>query len=427
MKIIQSSMAEKMYNDVKTLSGFGNRYAGSDAEQKAADFVGTAFKEAGFTIIEEAFPVPAFEEKDSWVEVDGKKFASRAMFYSTSTPDAGLEGVLAYAGIGRPEDYEGIDVNGKIVIIRRDKETEKDQFWPEVCTAAKLGAKAVILINFTSWIFITTLETGLFEAEKRFLPIEPNPIPALIVNNETGACILKMMDAGTKTARIKVDTVIEERQSVNVRAIKKGSAIPDEKILIYGHRDSAGTPGANDNGSGTVIMMEIARILQNFSMKRTVELVSLGAEEQLGAAGSKEYISRHEGELMNIKGAIELDMVAAGSPIWVMQGGNWPDCQIHFHRGICNYVLNTAKLMGYYMEPGFCSLGTPDSGRFSEAGVPTTWIWGPGDIYYHSPEDTADKVDPNKLKVIADIISTAVYNLANADSIDALYEDEGGK
>jgi aminopeptidase YwaD len=420
MEFIQTSSAEKMYHDVKTLAGFGNRFAGSAAEHKAAEFVAEAFRDAQFNVVEENFSIKAFEEKESWVEISGKRFGSRAMFYSIATPEEGIEGELIFAGIGRPEDYEGLNVAGKIVIFHRDRETEKDQFWPEVCTAAKLGAKGVILINFTPWVFITTLETGFFKAEERFLPIEPNPIPALVINRDDGEEILKMMDGGVIKGKMKVDVFNGERSSINVRAVKQGSGIPQEKILVYGHRDSAGTPGANDNGSGTVIMMEIARMLKDLPMKRTVEIVSLGAEEQLGAAGSNAYIAAHREELSSIKAAIELDMVAAGSPLWVMQGGNWPDRQIKFPQGICSYVLNTAAKMGYYMEFGFCSLGTPDSGRFSDAGVPTTWIWGPGDIYYHSPEDTAEKVDPNKLKIIADIMATAVYNMANADSLDEI-------
>jgi len=415
-----------MYEDVKILSGFGNRYAGSEAEHKASNFVSQAFKESGFMIKEEPFDIQGYEEKNSWIEVNGKRFDTRAMFYSISTPDAGIKAPLVYAGFGRPEDYKDLNVNDKIVLIRRDQETEKDQYWPEICTAAKFGAKAVVLINFTSWIFITTLETGLFEAGKRFLPIEPEAIPALIVNKEAGEEIIKIIETETAVGRVYVKTINEKRCSVNVRGIKEGTDLPDEKILIYGHRDSAGTPGGNDNGSGTVIMMELARIFQNLSTKRTIELVSLGAEEQLGSVGSMEYIAYHKDQLANIKGAIELDMVAAGSPLWVVTGGNWPDRKIVFHQGICKYVLDVAKEMGYYMEQGFCSLGTPDSGRFSEAGVPTTWIWGPGDIYYHSPEDTADKVDPNKLKVIADIIATALYNLANSDSVEEIYKKMGG-
>lgn len=417
MILIQKGNATRMFEDVKTLSSFGNRFAGSEAENKAVDFVKATFEESGLETIEESFIADAFEEIESYVELDGKKYDTRAMYYSPATPHGGVEGDLVFAGVGKEKDFEDLCLKDKIVIFNRDKETEKDQFWPEVKLAAKKGAKGVILINFEPWIFITTLETGLFDPDKRFLPIEPNPIPAVIVDSNSGAKILREMEKGNKKIKIFADTFNGKRESKNIRGIKLGTEFPDEKIVIYGHRDAAGTPGANDNGSGTVIMMEIARLLKDIPTKRTIELVSLGSEEQLGSVGSIEYLKKHADNLDKIKASIELDMVGAGSPLWVMEGGNWPDEKILLSKWLCDYIVDAASELGYHIDLGFCVLGTPDSGRFAKAGVPTTWIWGPGDIHYHSPEDTWDKVDPNKVKVVCDIVLTSIYNLANQESI----------
>lgn len=417
MELFKNSNALRMLEDIKTLSSFGNRFAGSEAENKAANFVKSAFEEAGLEVIEETFMVNAFEEYESYVELNGKKYPTRAMYYSISTPEEGLEGELIFAGVGKEKDFENLSLEGKIVIFYRDKETEKDQFWPEVKLAAQKGAKGVILINFAPWVFITTLETGFFNPEKRFLPIEPNPIPAVVVGSESGQEILREMEKGNTKVKLFVNAFNGRRESKNLRGIKYGSEYPDEKILIYGHRDAAGTPGANDNGSGTVIMMEIARLLKGLNTKRTIELVSMGSEEQLGSAGAYEYVSRHRDELDKIKASIEIDMVGAGSELWVVEGGNWPDEEIRLTKWLCDYVKETATKLGYHIDLGFCVLGTPDSGRFAKAGVPTTWIWGPGDRYYHSPEDTWEKVDPNKLKAVCDIVLTSVYNLANKENL----------
>lgn len=417
MELLRNSNATRMLEDVKTLSSFGNRFAGSEAENKAADFVKSAFEEAGLEVIEETFMADAFDEYESFVELNGKKYPTRSMQYSPSTPAEGVEGELVYANVGRDEDFENLSLEDKIVIFHRDKETEKDQFWPEVKIAAQKGAKGVILINFDPWVFITTLETGFFNPEKRFLPIEPNPIPAVIVGRDSGQEILNEMEKGNKKVKIFANTFNGKRESRNVRGIKHGTELPDEKILIYGHRDSAGTPGANDNGSGTVIMMEIARLLKDLNTKRTIELVSMGAEEQLGSYGAYEYVTRHKDELDKIKASIEIDMVGAGSELWVVEGGDWPDEEIRLAKWLCDYVKETASNLGYHIDLGFCVLGTPDSGRFAKAGVPTTWIWGPGDSFYHSPEDTWEKVDPNKVKAVCDIVLTSIYNLANKDNI----------
>ncbi|ARC83273.1 M20/M25/M40 family metallo-hydrolase [Clostridium argentinense] len=416
--IIQQSKAGRIFNDIKKLAGLGNRFAGSEVEHMAGKLVADCFKDSEIQVIEEEFPIKAFNEEYSFIKVNNEiKIPSRAMFFSESTCDDGLNGELIYVNKGLEEDYEGKDVKGKIVVFERDKETMKDQFWPEICNAAKNGAIGAILINFDPWIFITTLETGYFESERRFLPINPQPIPAVVIDCIEGDKLLKLMNNETVPVNLVVKTENKDGYSVNIRGIKKGNKFPEEKIIIYGHRDSAGTPGANDNGSGTAIIMELARILQDKKLHRTVEFISLGAEEQLGSAGSDAYIKKHKDDLEKIKAGIEVDMVGAGSELWVMKGGNWPGRQIHFPEKLCNYVVDVADEMGYYLEQDYCVLGTPDSGRFTEAGVPTTWIWGPEDKHYHSPEDKPERVDPNKLKALADILATVICRLANAEEI----------
>lgn len=411
------SNASRMYDDVKKLSDMGGRSAGSQGDNNAKNFMKSKFEEANFEVIEEEFEVDAFEEYKSYLKVDDEKYETKAMYFSESTSDNGLEGELIYCGTGKKEDVENKDLNGKIVIFKRDKNEMKDQFWPEVAMFASKGAAGAILINYDPWIFITTLETGYFEASKRFKDMIPKNIPAIVINNESGNKILEKMKNNKVNANIYIDAFNGKRKAVNLRAIKKGVNKPKEKILVYGHRDSVGTPGANDNGSGSIIMLELARLLKDVELDRTLEILSTSAEEQLGSMGAYNYIEKHKEELHNIKAGIEMDMVGAGSPLKVMQGGNWPDIKIEYPKWICEYVKNVADELQYHVDIDYCVLGTPDSGRFTEAGVPTTWIWGDGDVYYHSPEDTIDKVDPNKLKAAADIVINSVYKLSQDDNI----------
>ena len=415
----------RMYEDTKKLAALGDRTAGSKAEWEAAEMVKGAFKEGNFEVVEETFEFPSFYENSSKVKVITPKeleLDARAMFFSPHTPEDGLRGELVYLNKGGGDDYKNVDVEGKIVIFHRDKEVEKDHFWPEVSLASRNGATGVILINFNTWEFITTLETGFFEADKRLLPVEPNPIPAVVLGSENGDKILQLMEEGKVTVDLFVDTENKTGESANIRGIKKGIEKPNEKIIIYGHRDSVGTPGANDNGSGTVIMMELARILKDVKLKRTVEILSTGAEEQLGALGGIDYLERHKENLHEIKAGIEMDMVGGGNSLWVMEGGDWPDMEVRYPKNLCKFVYEKARESGYAVEYGFCTFGTPDSGKFAAAGVPTTWLWGPDDIHYHSPEDTPDKVDPNKLKIIADMTARVIIEMDKLDCLDFLSE-----
>ena len=85
--------------------------------------------------------------------------------------------------------------------------------------------------------------------------------------------------------------------SWNVAGLLPGTdpALRDETILVTSHYDHLGSqggktyPGANDNGSGTVAMVEVARLLAGTRLARSVLFVSFGSEEQL-MLGSYHYV-----------------------------------------------------------------------------------------------------------------------------------------
>ncbi|MFH1892715.1 MAG: M28 family peptidase [Candidatus Zixiibacteriota bacterium] len=81
----------------------------------------------------------------------------------------------------------------------------------------------------------------------------------------------------------------EPKLCKNVIAYKLGTEYPDRHIIVGGHRDAAvGSPGADDNASGTVSTMEIARVLANIETKVTFVFIGFDAEEQ-GLFGSYHY------------------------------------------------------------------------------------------------------------------------------------------
>lgn len=409
-RIINESDGAIIYEKLAELVSLGDRYAGSEADNSAAIFMEKEFKKSNFDVINEEFEANVFEEFESYIKLDNHKFESRAMSYSMPTEEIKKEAIIV--GYGEEEDYKEIDVKDKIVIALR--KGTKDNYWEDVSRASKNGASGFVLINNHPWITITTLETGYFDPKQRLIPIEPNPIPAMVLGQDEGEELISLIKAGKVNTEFKIDAFNGKRKVTNVRAIKKGVEKPKEKIVIYGHRDTVGTPGANDNGSGTVVMLEIARVLKNIELAKTVELISLSAEEHLGSEGSIAYLKRHKDSLNQIQASIELDMIGAGSKINVMNGGRWQDKDVYFSELLTDYIIDVARHMGYFFEKDFSDMGTPDSGRFAEMGVETTWIWCPDDVHYHSSEDSLENVDINKLKIISDVVLTAIYDLANS-------------
>lgn len=407
--LIKDGNDNRLFSRLEKLVSCGNRFAGSKADNLAADFVYKSFLDVNMEVHEEVFTGQLFEEINSYVEVEGVRYQSKAMFYSESSHGE-IEAEAIYLRNGEDSDYEGKDLNNKIVVVSRGE--HKDDFWHDVSKASQNGAIGFILVNYHDWQTVTTLETGYFDPEKRLMPIEPKNLPSLILSKNDGERLINQINQGNKV-KLMADVFNGEREAKNIRAIKKGSKLPEEKIVIYGHRDTVGVPGANDNGSGTVIMLEVAEMIKDLDLKRSVEFISFSAEEHLGSLGSIAYLERHKEQLKNITASIELDMVGVGK-ICVMSGGAWKEKEIRFSEDLTEYILRVSDMLGYKFEKDFSYMSTPDSGRFADYGVPTTWIWCPDDIHYHSHLDTIEKVEINNLKMISDVIATTIYNLANS-------------
>ncbi|MBS7620631.1 Zn-dependent exopeptidase M28, partial [Candidatus Bathyarchaeota archaeon] len=242
----------------------------------------------------------------------------------------------------------------------------------------------------------------------------PNPIPAVTINSEDGRYLLEQIAKGKVEATLVVDVTSEEKETKNVRAIIEGGRKADEKILVIAHRDTANTPGANDNASGLATLIELAQILPEYRLNRSVELIAMGAEEELGSLGSYNYCKIHKDELDKVKAVINVDMVAVGSKLKVITEGLWPDKgRLETSKEINRLLIEEANRIGYFVEYGICPFATSDEGRFIDAGVSASWLWKPDDPYYHSTEDTPDKVNPNDIKAVCEIVKNAVIKLAN--------------
>ncbi len=414
-KAITEVNAKRAFEHIKNLASFGSRVAGTEGDLKSIKYMSEQFVKAGLKVEYDVFNAPSFIEKEAKVLLSypsKKEIKVRAMLYSVSTSSEGVKGELVYANLCKEEDFMKIDAKEKIVMFSRTK--DKDAFYEEVANAAKNGAKAVIMVDYNPWIFTATMESGYFDIKKRFLPVEPNPIPAVTINSEDGRYLLEQIAKGKVEATLVVDVTSEEKETKNVRAIIEGGRKADEKILVIAHRDTANTPGANDNASGLATLIELAQILPEYRLNRSVELIAMGAEEELGSLGSYNYCKIHKDELDKVKAVINVDMVAVGSKLKVITEGLWPDKgRLETSKEINRLLIEEANRIGYFVEYGICPFATSDEGRFIDAGVSASWLWKPDDPYYHSTEDTPDKVNPNDIKAVCEIVKNAVIKLAN--------------
>lgn len=109
---------------------------------------------------------------------------------------------------------------------------------------------------------------------------------------------------------------VSSTKAYNVIATFTGSESPDEIIVVGAHYDSISeapgqaAPGAEDNGSGTAALLEVAQVLQRFPPRKTVVVIAFSGEEA-GLYGSYAYVQKlkDQSQTGKIKAAITMDMI----------------------------------------------------------------------------------------------------------------------
>jgi len=268
---------------------------------------------------------------------------------------------------------------------------------------------------------------------------DPGQIPAF---NVSAAVLEELLGAhGLAKPHLVSDTVLEIRSvnaeqkrgvSLNAIGVLEGSdpALKGESILLTAHYDHLGVqnghlyPGANDNRSGTVAVMELARMFARDGPrpKRSIVFAVFGSEEQL-MLGSFWYTAHPVRPLAGTRAVLNLDMIgrdeAEGAQNLIDLVGTFysPDllATIQAENRRVGLELSTKLDADHTLNVLFRCDHLP----FLLAGVPAAWFFGGFHPGYHEPSDTVEKLNfPKMQKVIALAYATAT-NLANAKTVPA--------
>ncbi|QQK78927.1 M28 family peptidase [Salicibibacter cibi] len=213
-------------------------------------------------------------------------------------------------------------------------------------------------------------------------------------------------------------------ESQNVVAVKEAEDVEDPEIVyLTAHYDSVPeSPGANDNASGTGSLIELAHVMQDTPTDKEIRFVAFGAEE-IGLVGASEYVDQlSEDEIDRSETNFNMDMV----------GTDWdPATQLYVttvdgeSNAVWESVDAAAERLDYEDDQRTLhEMGRSDHVPFHEAGIDAAlFIWmepgtEPGDAgvepWYHTPEDTIDRVSPDKIQHVGDLIDEAVSDFVNA-------------
>jgi len=208
----------------------------------------------------------------------------------------------------------------------------------------------------------------------------------------------------------------------NVIGLLEGSdpKLKDDVIIVGGHLDGLGRcyeimPGANDNNSAVAVTLGVADALARCAVKprRSILFILFGAEEQ-AVHGSEYYLEHPVVPLEKTMGFINMDGVGCGDKLNALAAKNYPAFWDFVDRANKKYVHDVVA------PSHFANIARPrlDAARFMWKGVPMLSFSAQGSTsYYHISKDNVDTITPEIMEDLAQLLFVSVLDMANAPTL----------
>lgn len=300
--------------NIKELSSpkYGGRGYYNDNDKEAARYIADEFTKAGakVTFQEITFPINDFNGKVDFL-IDGKRLRP-GYDYTISTYSASAKGIFKIYNLDTAE----FNMDSTMELLK-----EKGEDWIVVADMTPIAQQ--LLGRLTSdkiKVGGLIIKMGEKEAmgyspvmmQKRYSETRTLLFPLLIVDKAAYPA-----NAGQIMLDIEMKLNKEEKSS-NVIATIKGSTYPDSIFVFTAHYDHLGMfgtqifyPGANDNASGTSMLLTLAGYYNKPENKPAQTLVFIATTgEEMGLLGSKKFVDNPPFNLKNIKYVLNFDMIA---------------------------------------------------------------------------------------------------------------------
>jgi aminopeptidase YwaD len=345
-------------------------------------------------------------------------------------------------GIHAPEkdydDYAGVDLKGKLALFLIESPTKLEEKLSEeakienrIKAAQEQGALGILGFRRPSTqrqYFRFRLKKEIHKKDFVILTVEDRVTNFIFKDLKTELRYLLLeidnklkpmsFETGVK-AFVSVKAVFDEKRPTrNVLAKISGAdkTLKDEYVIIGAHMDHLGINplgevmnGADDNASGTAVVMEIARIMKinRAKPKRTV-IFALWAGEEQGFLGSRHYTNHPPYPIEKTVTYINMDMVGQGT-------GKVPFGGVYYGPQIWKVLEERLpEEIKEYVRPGRGGPGGSDHTPFLEKGIPSYGIFTQGYHFkYHQSRDDLDLIKPEVLKKTGDFVQAAVEILAS--------------
>ncbi|GAA0877378.1 M28 family metallopeptidase [Algoriphagus jejuensis] len=260
---------------------------------------------------------------------------------------------------------------------------------------------------------ITSYWSRAFGANKIF-SASTKKVPTVDLSLEDYGMLFRLAESGKKP-QIHLNAQSKEtgvQPTQNTIAQIKGTEKPEEYVMLSAHFDSwDGGTGATDNGTGTILMMEVMRILKKVypNPKRTILVGHWGSEEQ-GLNGSRAFVEDHPEMMEKIQVLFNQDN--GTGRVANLSGQGFVDSYEYLSRWMNKVPREITKDIETSF-PGNPGGGGSDYASFVAAGVPafnlSSLSWDYGTQTWHTNVDTYDKVVFDDVRSNAILAAIMVY------------------
>ena len=403
---------EMMDNLAMLCDDFGSRFGGTEGERQAAEFMRDKLESYGLSDVHlEPIEYIGWRRGDVTFAITSPIQKSIACITLPHSPPADLEGAIIDMGEGAPRDFDARaqETKGKIVLTTSEVHPQGIRRW--VHRNEKYGR--ALLAGAAGFIFVNHYPgygpaTGGIGHDGEAL------IPGISISKEDGAFIQRLLKRhGEVRVHLRSSDACRPMTSWNVLGELPGTAANAQVVMLGCHYDGHDiSQGAADPASGTVALMEAARLLAHYAgeLPHTVRFALWGVEE-IGLIGSSQYVDRHAGEIDNIRFYLNMDMAGAIDPKDIILN-EWPVLAPLFRAW--------SEEMALAFGVGQSVNAHSDHYPFLMAGVPTGGIGSiraasGGRGYGHTRYDTLDKVEMRSLREAAALATRLAHRMASAE------------
>ena len=472
MQYAETISQEDLKEDLSILASdaLEGRETGKRGQKMAAAYISTHYQELGLEAPVENGNTKSYYQYvelkntkpgDIYLIVNGNKLKNiedGILYYGSEKNTEEISTEVVFAGSGSAKDFENVNVKGKsVLIINIDMKAriEANRI------AKEKGATFMFIVrtesdeNYEKFIekystYFTkskmSLDDNKKKVEDKLGVIYVSPSLAGEMFNQSHERLVKSIDdfsAGKSNAlkkikstevNYKLDYEIEKFKSENVLGYLEGTDLKDELIIITSHYDHEGIKngeiynGADDDGSGTVAVMDIAEAFAQAKSdgngpRRSILFMNVTGEEK-GLLGSSYYTSHPIFPLENTVVNLNIDMIGRigdreieTTDYVFLIGADRLSSELH---AISEEMNKTYTNM--YLDYTFNDEAHPerfyyrsDHWNFAKNGIPIIFYFNGVHEDYHKPTDTVDKIEFDMLQKRAHLVFYTAWEIANRD------------